>query len=1162
MKLESKISVNTHYTRSVNVERDADNVAVVRSYIPTSRALRTLERIQSSFGSHQAPRAWSLVGPYGSGKSSFSVFLSQLLSNPEESATRAAAAVLKGADEQLKSQFFLHTRKTKGYCSVLITGSPEPLGVRIIKGLTKAAEAAIGADRRKASKQLIETLHQAQTQTHVQASELINLVSRMQDALVANEYKGLIITIDELGKFLEYEARHYGANDIYLLQALAEHACSGHAANLLLFVLLHQSFEQYAKGLGESLKKEWSKVQGRFEEVPFLESAEQVLRIVSAAFNTSLSATEEKTVKAKVKQHVALLSQQNALPAGLPAKEAEGLFFDCYPLHPISAILLPVLCQKIAQNERTLFSYLGSQEPNGFGDLLKSLDVGGFIYPHHIYDYFITNQPAVLGDHFTHRRWVEVITAIDRLGDAEASTIQLLKTIGLLNIIGAKGGLKASAEILDCCSDDTDFSKNIKKLTQRSIITFRKFNGEYRVWQGSDFDLEEALREEIGKLGNFSLSHKLASRKVMLPVVARRYTIENGALRYFQPAFVDAQSYKQADANPSEPTLVFFLAAGQDDEALFRKEVRNHFSDLCIAVLCLNGSQLREATAEVIALQNIEATRQELSNDPIAKRELQDRLTAAEAAEDELLQDLLDYPEAAEWHWSGKRLPVDGKRQLQEQFSRVLSAVYKEAPRIHNELINRDKPSSQAAAARNKLLALLLDSTEKRDLGIEKFPPEKAIYRSVLREMGLHVESKGKWKLSAPTSESSIYAAWCRIDEFLATTEVAPRSFAELTAELIAPPYGIKEGVIPILYIVATLVYQHEIAIYEERIYRPCFTVEMLERFVKRPEEFTFQRFRIQGLRASIFTEYSKALFGSSTKKTVVELIRPLAQFIGDLPDYTQRTRSSDIGEAAKAVRNAFNIAKSPEQLLFEDLPIALGFSNLQQEQESDLTGFAKALQDALRELKYAYPNLLEKQQKLLAQAFHMSETRTLAELRRTVIGRYEGLDQYTIDADGLRAFIKRLTKHDGDDDMWLQNILMFLGQKPAEKWSDADRAEAEIKLSDYSKRLLDLETLRLHYDRNAKHIEGDFDVILLKSLKKGEEPIDEVVAIDRKRHNVIQEFKQEIDKVFSGQQDSELKLAALAEYVDDFLKTYRETKIQSTKSARGRPRKAVNSDD
>ena len=94
MSIVDKVQINTHYTRSVNLERDGSSINVVQAYIPTSRALRTMERVVDSFGAKQAPRAWSLIGPYGSGKSSFSVFLSHLLYNNESETTQAAYKVL------------------------------------------------------------------------------------------------------------------------------------------------------------------------------------------------------------------------------------------------------------------------------------------------------------------------------------------------------------------------------------------------------------------------------------------------------------------------------------------------------------------------------------------------------------------------------------------------------------------------------------------------------------------------------------------------------------------------------------------------------------------------------------------------------------------------------------------------------------------------------------------------------------------------------------------------------------------------------------------------------------------------------------------------------------------------------------------------------------
>ena len=132
MSLHQYISVNTHYTRSVNLERDSSSIDVINAYIPTSRALRTFDRISQVFNTEIMPRAWSLIGPYGSGKSSFSVFLSQLLSSSDDESTKAAQKVLKRADSALCSKYTREIEDTEGYLKVLITGSPEAMTKRIL----------------------------------------------------------------------------------------------------------------------------------------------------------------------------------------------------------------------------------------------------------------------------------------------------------------------------------------------------------------------------------------------------------------------------------------------------------------------------------------------------------------------------------------------------------------------------------------------------------------------------------------------------------------------------------------------------------------------------------------------------------------------------------------------------------------------------------------------------------------------------------------------------------------------------------------------------------------------------------------------------------------------------------------------------------------------
>ncbi len=1156
MSLHDIISVNTHYTRSVNLERDSTSAEVVKAYIPTSRALRTFSRISEAFGNNLTPRAWSLIGPYGSGKSSFSVFLSQLLSSPATEGAKAARKVLKDTDPELAKKFNKATRASDGYLKVLVTGAPESMSKRLIKGLAETAQEYLGTKLA-----IVKKLNNA-VNKELSTTEVIELFDALQKILQKKNCKGILLVIDELGKFLEYEARHYGANDIYLLQALAEHACKGSEANLFLFVLLHQSFEQYAKGLGENLKNEWSKVQGRFEDVPFLESAEQVLRVVSAAFEYNLTAKQNKELADKSSKVVDVLIKQEAIPNTLKRKEAIDLYSNCYPLHPVSAVLLPLLCQKVAQNERTLFSYLGSHEDYGLQYMLTKLEaLGEYVYPHHIYDYFIANQPAAVGDYATHRRWAEVVTSIERLGDAPEAEINILKTIGILNIIGSKGGFKASKPLLETCLPKKTTVKNaLKSLQDKSVINYRRFNAEYRVWQGSDFDLENALQEELNNIGQFSLAAELNNAKNMLPVVARKYTIKTGTLRYFVPTFVDAKSYKTTEVQSNDARIIFYLASDQDDEKIFYNDVVNYFSKLDIVALSLNGSQLREAVAETLALKRIGITCQELNSDPVAKREYEDRLTAAEQSEDQLLQDLIAYPAECNWYHEAEKQNVISKRSMQSMLTEVLEQVYKYTPNIYNELINRDKPSAQANAGRNKLLLAMQNHANEQDLGIEKFPSEKSIYRAVLKETGLHYfnEQAEQWELRAPSTDgrkdkkTNMRHVWQRINKFLDSTEKQAKSFAELNAELMAPPYGVKAGLLPIFYVTAYLIYQHELALYEQRRYKPYFTEEMIERFVKRPDEFFFQRFRISGLRKSIFEQYSKVIFKDSKKRTLLELAKPLVSFLGELPEYTHKTRKGLSPEATK-VRTAFNLAKSPEVLLFEELPKALGFEQLSAKAEQEvLEKFAQKLTNNLRELRDAYSNLLQKQKELLAQAFNIDPVLPLEEIRRLVSANCHGLENYTVDTKGLRAFIMRLTKSTGSNNEWLENVLMFLGNKPSKNWLDSDQDTAEGKLADLSRRIIDLEKLRLHAKDQLTQITGDFDVYLVRNIKKGGEILDEVAAVTEQQRKQTTAQRNEILDILKGVGEKELGLGLLAEINDVFLQYYKnksQKKIKAKKN-------------
>ena len=337
-------------------------------------------------------------------------------------------------------------------------------------------------------------------------SHLLTLVDSLQDALERIDAGGLLFVIDELGKFLEFEAREPTGNmgSTYLLQELAERTYLGRRANLMLFVLQHQSFDMYAAGMGEQLQNEWAKVQGRFQTVSFVETTEQTLRVLAAAFEHDLTELEQNRIREWSAKSAKALAEANALPVGLAQDAAEQLFTACYPTHPVSLLALPVLCTRFAQNERTLFSYFGSNEPHGFQQAVVRLGhLDEWVHPCDIYDYFVQTGPPALAAPLAQRTWAEVVTAVDRaereaVADNDGGGMTaLVKAIGLLNLTTGSQGLPATEAVLSqLYPTKEDFEKAVAPPLAASILQYRKFADEYRVWQGTDFNIDEHIARE------------------------------------------------------------------------------------------------------------------------------------------------------------------------------------------------------------------------------------------------------------------------------------------------------------------------------------------------------------------------------------------------------------------------------------------------------------------------------------------------------------------------------------------------------------------------------------------------------------------------------------------------------------------------------------------
>lgn len=727
--LDRQIEIRVAFSRSINLSRDGHSIELLRTYVLTSRAIAALEQIADGISPEPVSRALALIGPYGSGKSAFALFLGALLSKPDSTAHRTAFEALHKVRPQLAVRFQSTIRAPQGFLRVQINGIPDSLIRQLMLALSAAAEQGSLAAT------LVKRIRGV-ARPGTRMDYVLGLIAEVQAAWAKAGGAGVLIEIDELGKFLEYESYHPQHREIHLLQLLAEKAGEGGPAPLHLVVMLHQAFEHYSNRLGKSLRDEWKKVQGRFAAIAFLEPAEQTLRVVAAAFERhSELSTEVVTELVDIAAH---LHREGALPLGVDADQAFKLFQRCYPLHPLTLLILPVLCHKVAQNERTLFSYLGSSEPFGLLQRLSALKMGDWVGPWELYDYFILNQAGGFSDPLTYHRWVEVITALDRYdgdisGGTEDPAARLLKTIGLLNLIGAQRGLKASRRLLRLVFEN-DLEGLLQRLQAASIVHFRSYSQEYRVWQGSDFDLHGALQQAAAEQANVPLADTLNALAPLAPIVARRASINTGTLRSFAPVFTSRERWPPK-VNGLELLLWFYLA--EPEEKLDLDETPK----LGGVAVCHFTERLHEVVSEWMALKDLPRHHAMLHQDPVAQREHQAWLSNAETEAITAIRALLEAPETLSWYFGGEPRPIRGRRDLQRELSRwIEETCYPQAPLIRNELINRERPSASASTGRKHLLTAMLTASGRDGLGIEKAPAEKSLYLSLLRESGLHRE--------------------------------------------------------------------------------------------------------------------------------------------------------------------------------------------------------------------------------------------------------------------------------------------------------------------------------------------------------------------------------------------------------------------------------------
>jgi hypothetical protein len=678
-----------NYTLSINIEQGINEDF---RYIVTPNATQVVGNIVSSFQS--GTHSFTVVGTYGTGKSSFIMALEQDLK--------------KKSDWEL-IQNIGQFNGYKDFEFLNIVGD--------YTTLMRLVGEKIGYESISESKNFFKALDSYYK-------------------MVCDKGKFLFIVIDEFGKILEYAANNNPEKELYFIQQFSEYVNDSNK-NILFLTTLHQNFSAYARKLTEGQRNEWIKVKGRFKEVVFVEPVEQLLYLATE----QLSYINRNRINEFALEEVYNIAQKTKFIS-------DTLLYDTvkklYPMDIFAALSLTLAIQRYGQNERSLFSFLNSNQLND--EKVKASKTYNLSDAYNYITYnFYTFLSEANADSMNWRAMrvalerTETVLSIEQMNDA----IHIVKAIGLLNLFGS-ASVSVSKELL-CqyakLAMGVDNPESImKELEGYKIIRYANYKNQYILFEGTDINIEHELLEAakcVPRPTTITDDIKLYFENRIVPVIASYY--KTGTPRYFEYSITN-------EAIVSIPTgdtdgyinLVFPLSLNYTKQNIIELSVASE----CIVYVYFDNTQdIIKYLYEIEKLKYVREHTLGDNTDKVAIKEIENMLAYEKTLLNRAINEsLISYSDNVIWIYKGQIESVRSLSGFNKLLSKVCDTAYPQTPVMKNELFNKQKLSSAIATAKGGYIQALLDNSDKEDIGFpqDKFPPEKTIYYSLLKNTGIH----------------------------------------------------------------------------------------------------------------------------------------------------------------------------------------------------------------------------------------------------------------------------------------------------------------------------------------------------------------------------------------------------------------------------------------
>lgn len=1104
--MREMISVASGFQYSVNIGYDLGNDDKLKNFIPTKSALNLLEDILLSTNPASTDRARVLVGAYGKGKShivltilsmlmrrDLSLFeklmpkvqenprLYQLVLNYYESGNKILPVVITGSNTSLTQAFLISLQRTLSEYD-LLSAMPETnyrAAVNVIErwrtdfpDTFKKFSAMIDTpvdvfiDRLErfdnVAYELFERAYPALTSGSLfnpfLGFDVVELYESVAKSLKLKGYSGIYVVYDEFSKYLEANITDASVSDTKMLQDFAEKCARSGDLQLHLMLISHKEIANYIDKLPKEKVDGWRGVSERFRHIHMNNNFSQTYEIISSVIQhhepqwgefEEAHASDFDSLYSRYQKH------QMFVDAG---SEITTVINGCYPLHPVSTFILPRLSERVAQNERTLFTFLSAEGTATLPSFLNkaSRDSFSLVTPDQIYDYFepLFKKEVYSGD--IHTTFVLTSTILNQLPEGSLGS-KIVKTLSLIYILEQFERLSPTKEqiigIYSASYDVNEIEAAIRDLIEKEFVVYIKRSNDYlRLKKTSGVDIRQKISDlmesQAGRVEPKTILNASNFDNYMFP---SRYNDIHEMTRYFAFQFIVASEVsKDTDWDvKSEGTgadgMIYGIIpeAGTDlNELSATLKETSKGKNRYIFVLPKHARSIDDIVREYSVVSKL---RDEAAGDPV----LFDEYEVVFEDLQEIINDYIasyTHPErySSTYIHNGKALSIRRKSALTELMSTICDEVYSLTPVINNESVNKNEITSTAVTSRTKIISALLRSELEPNLGLTGTGQEVSIMRSTLLRTGIWDEEAGIPSINLHPEDKRMENMLGTIEGFVTTArEQGKAGFDVLYDMLISPEYhiGLRRGLIPI-YLAAVLHKYRQQTVINDRLGPVATSVDVLLQINAEPENFTLEYLEWNPEKeqyvlrlADVFKDY--VIEAEKAGNSYDYVANAMRRWYMALPKYSKDSKvhpnGSNISKRQLDMLKLLRQNTAGSELLFKKLPEAFAYDEFTGDVAGEIVVAKGTFDGLLDELK---DELKQKTKDLFA----MPGDNGKASLPSVLKEWSETLDKKSFEQlfpDGTDQFLKLVETATNDEDTLILRLAKLATGLRIEDWDN-----------------------------------------------------------------------------------------------------------------------------